>query len=153
MWSGQNWWCCKGVAELRCSREASGVGSRYLRGLSQLWESYLVLYTALQYTTPFYFKSNYSHSSSLHLDHRSIFLVIQDARCHGTHPASSYDLWQRRYCHTAARECGLLFLQRLQRLTYHTKTAEPQPDMSMRGGEEAGCEICCGLCACDEGCC
>ncbi|KAI1191880.1 hypothetical protein F5B17DRAFT_206569 [Nemania serpens] len=32
-------------------------------------------------------------------------------------------------------------------------TAEPQPDMSLRGGEEAGCEICCGLCACDEGCC
>ncbi|KAI0197685.1 hypothetical protein F4808DRAFT_463552 [Astrocystis sublimbata] len=23
---------------------------------------------------------------------------------------------------------------------------EPQPDMSLRGGEEAGCEICCGLC-------
>ncbi|KAL9574594.1 hypothetical protein ACKAV7_001459 [Fusarium commune] len=32
-------------------------------------------------------------------------------------------------------------------------SAEPQPDMTMRGGEEAGCEICCGLCACDEGCC
>ncbi|KAI8691783.1 hypothetical protein FSOLCH5_001527 [Fusarium solani] len=32
-------------------------------------------------------------------------------------------------------------------------TAEPQPEMSMRGGEEAGCEICCGLCACDEACC
>ncbi|KAI1081957.1 hypothetical protein F5B20DRAFT_40860 [Whalleya microplaca] len=31
--------------------------------------------------------------------------------------------------------------------------AEPQPDMSLRGGEEAGCEICCGLCACEEGCC
>ncbi|KAH9906498.1 hypothetical protein F4778DRAFT_652781 [Xylariomycetidae sp. FL2044] len=31
--------------------------------------------------------------------------------------------------------------------------AEPQPDMNLRGGEEAGCEICCGLCACDEGCC
>ncbi|KAI8626673.1 hypothetical protein F5Y19DRAFT_445733 [Xylariaceae sp. FL1651] len=31
--------------------------------------------------------------------------------------------------------------------------AEPQPNMSLRGGEEAGCEICCGLCACDEGCC
>ncbi|KAK7430111.1 hypothetical protein QQZ08_003296 [Neonectria magnoliae] len=33
------------------------------------------------------------------------------------------------------------------------KTSEPQPEISMRGGEEAGCEICCGLCACDEGCC
>ncbi|KAM0242879.1 hypothetical protein ACHAP5_007131 [Fusarium lateritium] len=32
-------------------------------------------------------------------------------------------------------------------------SAEPQPDMTMRGGEEAGCEICCGLCACDESCC
>ncbi|KAI2641161.1 hypothetical protein GGS21DRAFT_503233 [Xylaria nigripes] len=32
-------------------------------------------------------------------------------------------------------------------------TSEPQPDMSLRGGEEAGCELCCGLCACDEGCC
>ncbi|RSL51710.1 hypothetical protein CEP54_011286 [Fusarium duplospermum] len=32
-------------------------------------------------------------------------------------------------------------------------TGEPQPEMSMRGGEEAGCEICCGLCACDEACC
>ncbi|KAI8719437.1 hypothetical protein NCS52_00724400 [Fusarium sp. LHS14.1] len=32
-------------------------------------------------------------------------------------------------------------------------SAEPQPEMSMRGGEEAGCEICCGLCACDEACC
>ncbi|KAI1827168.1 hypothetical protein F4861DRAFT_536354 [Xylaria intraflava] len=32
-------------------------------------------------------------------------------------------------------------------------TAEPQPNMSLRGGEEAGCEICCGLCACEEGCC
>ncbi|CAH0056577.1 unnamed protein product [Clonostachys solani] len=31
--------------------------------------------------------------------------------------------------------------------------AEPQPEMSLRGGEEAGCEICCGLCACEEGCC
>ncbi|KAF3005500.1 hypothetical protein E8E14_000090 [Neopestalotiopsis sp. 37M] len=30
---------------------------------------------------------------------------------------------------------------------------EPQPDMELRGGEEAGCEICCGLCACQEGCC
>ncbi|GAW16702.1 hypothetical protein ANO14919_061390 [Xylariales sp. No.14919] len=30
---------------------------------------------------------------------------------------------------------------------------EPQPDLSLRGGEEAGCEICCGLCACEEGCC
>jgi hypothetical protein len=33
------------------------------------------------------------------------------------------------------------------------QTAEPQPDMTLRGGEEAGCEICCGLCACQEGCC
>ncbi|KAK6820580.1 hypothetical protein PG990_012566 [Apiospora arundinis] len=32
-------------------------------------------------------------------------------------------------------------------------TVEPQPDMNLRGGEEAGCEICCGLCACQEGCC
>ncbi|KAH7320038.1 hypothetical protein B0I35DRAFT_430451 [Stachybotrys elegans] len=32
-------------------------------------------------------------------------------------------------------------------------TAEPQPEMTMRGGEEAGCEFCCGLCACDEACC
>ncbi|KAI1392818.1 uncharacterized protein F4822DRAFT_426023 [Hypoxylon trugodes] len=24
---------------------------------------------------------------------------------------------------------------------------------TMRGGEEAGCEFCCGLCACDEACC
>lgn len=38
-----------------------GVGSRYLRGLSQRWESWLVLYTALQYTTQLYFKANYSH--------------------------------------------------------------------------------------------
>ncbi|KAK4233825.1 hypothetical protein C8A03DRAFT_38438 [Achaetomium macrosporum] len=30
---------------------------------------------------------------------------------------------------------------------------EPQPEMALRGGEEAGCEICCGLCACDEACC
>jgi len=28
-----------------------------------------------------------------------------------------------------------------------------QQSMEMRGGEEAGCEICCGLCGCDEGCC
>ncbi|KAI0103529.1 hypothetical protein F4814DRAFT_452877 [Daldinia grandis] len=34
------------------------------------------------------------------------------------------------------------------------QAAEPQPEFgNMRGGEEAGCEICCGLCACDEGCC
>ncbi|KAI5864707.1 hypothetical protein GGS23DRAFT_595417 [Durotheca rogersii] len=33
-------------------------------------------------------------------------------------------------------------------------SAEPQPQMGLRGGEEeAGCEICCGLCACNEGCC
>ncbi|XXH05551.1 hypothetical protein Hte_011982 [Hypoxylon texense] len=33
-------------------------------------------------------------------------------------------------------------------------TSEPQPGFgNLRGGEEAGCEICCGLCACDEGCC
>ncbi|KAL2131415.1 hypothetical protein VTI74DRAFT_5126 [Chaetomium olivicolor] len=32
-------------------------------------------------------------------------------------------------------------------------TPEPQPDLTLRGGEEAGCEICCGLCACQEGCC
>ncbi|KAK2063417.1 hypothetical protein LY76DRAFT_588463 [Colletotrichum caudatum] len=32
-------------------------------------------------------------------------------------------------------------------------SAEPQPEMSLRGGEEAGCEICCGLCGCDESCC
>ncbi|KAI1328881.1 hypothetical protein F5Y16DRAFT_136798 [Xylariaceae sp. FL0255] len=32
-------------------------------------------------------------------------------------------------------------------------TSEPQPSMSLRGGEDAGCEVCCGLCACDEGCC
>lgn len=38
-------------------------------------------------------------------------------------------------------------------LTDPLKSAEPQPEMSMRGGEEAGCEICCGLCACDEACC
>jgi len=44
---------------------------------------------------------------------------------------------------------ALYFIQ----LTWYIKTAEPQPDMTMRGGEEAGCEICCGLCACDEGCC
>ncbi|KAI0109068.1 hypothetical protein GGR51DRAFT_512594 [Nemania sp. FL0031] len=31
--------------------------------------------------------------------------------------------------------------------------SEPQPNMSLRGGEEAGCEVCCGLCACEEGCC
>ncbi|KAK8103896.1 uncharacterized protein PG998_010929 [Apiospora kogelbergensis] len=24
-------------------------------------------------------------------------------------------------------------------------TAEPQPDMNLRGGEEAGCELCCGV--------
>ncbi|KAI0126494.1 hypothetical protein BJ170DRAFT_684082 [Xylariales sp. AK1849] len=30
---------------------------------------------------------------------------------------------------------------------------EPQPDMNLRGGEEAGCEMCCGLCGCQEGCC
>lgn len=35
-----------------------------------------------------------------------------------------------------------------------SQAAEPQPEFgNMRGGEEAGCEICCGLCACDEGCC
>ncbi|CRK11028.1 hypothetical protein BN1723_009235 [Verticillium longisporum] len=34
-------------------------------------------------------------------------------------------------------------------------TAEPQPDveLGLRGGEEAGCEICCGLCGCEESCC
>ncbi|KAL0935139.1 uncharacterized protein CTRU02_209730 [Colletotrichum truncatum] len=32
-------------------------------------------------------------------------------------------------------------------------SVEPQPEMSLRGGEEAGCEICCGLCACEESCC
>ncbi|KAI1378740.1 hypothetical protein F4677DRAFT_443227 [Hypoxylon crocopeplum] len=33
-------------------------------------------------------------------------------------------------------------------------SSEPQPDFgNLRGGEEAGCEFCCGLCACDEACC
>ncbi|KAK8122355.1 hypothetical protein PG984_011025 [Apiospora sp. TS-2023a] len=32
-------------------------------------------------------------------------------------------------------------------------SAEPQPDMNLRGGEEAGCELCCGLCGCQESCC
>ncbi|KAL2201815.1 hypothetical protein CC79DRAFT_1338535 [Sarocladium strictum] len=29
----------------------------------------------------------------------------------------------------------------------------PQPEMTLRGGEEAGCSLCCGLCSCEEGCC
>ena len=33
------------------------------------------------------------------------------------------------------------------------QSMEPQPEMGLRGGEEAGCEICCGLCACEESCC
>ncbi|TPX15795.1 uncharacterized protein E0L32_000129 [Thyridium curvatum] len=33
-------------------------------------------------------------------------------------------------------------------------SAEPQPEMmNLRGGEEAGCELCCGMCGCDESCC
>ncbi|AEO64783.1 9353b79d-4638-45dc-9fba-869991f7c998 [Thermothielavioides terrestris] len=30
-------------------------------------------------------------------------------------------------------------------------TSEPQPQMTLRGGEEAACECCC--CGCEESCC
>ncbi|KAG5963345.1 hypothetical protein E4U13_007846 [Claviceps humidiphila] len=38
-------------------------------------------------------------------------------------------------------------------ITQQPNTSEQQPEMTLRGGgEEAGCSICCGLCACEEGC-
>ncbi|QPG96974.1 hypothetical protein C2857_005568 [Epichloe festucae Fl1] len=41
-------------------------------------------------------------------------------------------------------------------ITQQPNTSEQQPDMShmtLRGGEEAGCSFCCGLCDCEESCC
>ncbi|KAK0383959.1 hypothetical protein NLU13_8048 [Sarocladium strictum] len=38
-------------------------------------------------------------------------------------------------------------------VTEQPSEPQPQPEMSLRGGEEAGCSLCCGLCSCEEGCC